>query len=127
MFPCGIKRLTYSSQRHTGGLSFAQIIKAGDSHVIRNTNAAFLKGIQRAISHTVIRCDHGLEAELALIEQSTDCTPPTLRCVIALYYKVLVKTQVVCLEFIFIGLKALLCIDLPFNAANKSNTLIPMF
>ena len=109
---CRVKGLPYGRQWDAGCLGFAQVVETGHSHIVRNTNAALLKALQRAECHAVICRDNRLDTEPALLQQNADRRSSAFGRVIAIDNQVFVKTQIVCLEFILIGLETLLGIDL---------------
>src|SRR5688572_20229944 len=98
MLPCCIKRLAHSSQWHTSSLSFAQIIETGYSYIVWDANAAFLKRVQRAKCHSVIRRDDRLKTELAFIQQCTNRGSSAFRRIIAVRHHVFIEAQVVRFE-----------------------------
>jgi hypothetical protein len=126
LFASCIKGLPDSCQWDADRLGFAQIVKARHRHIVRDVNAALLKGLQRPKRHTVICRDDGLETKSAIIQQRPDRSPPAIGGVVTLYDQIFIEAEIVCLKFLLVGLEALFSVDLSLDAAQKGDALVAM-
>ena len=108
-------------------MRLAQVVEASHSDLIGHADSALLQNFERAECHAVVCRYQRFELGFTLIEQDLNPLAPAVGGVIAVHHQAFVEADAARFEFFLVRLETLFRVDLPADAAQESDTFVPVF